>query len=89
MLERNFEGFNLVEITKDIWRLETIGGRDFNGTFLEVVLYAIIKLGFNINEIDTAVKTMLQENHNAAHFGMWARFMFSFNSIKELQRRAS
>lgn len=91
MLERNIEGFNLIETSDNQWTIQTINGRAFSGTFLEVVMYCIIRLGFNVNEIDAAVKTMVRENHNAAHFGMWCGFIFSFIKVddKDLYRRAS
>lgn len=89
MLERNIEGYNLTEIGGNIWKIQTINGRSFTGTFLEVVLYAVIKLGFNINEIDAAVKVMVELGHDSAHFGMWTRFIFTFNMEKEVYRRAS
>lgn len=86
MLERNVEGYNLIEITNDIWRIEVISGRSFTGTFLEVVLFSVLKLGFNINEIDLAVKDMIDNSHSAAHFGMWSGFIFSFNHQREIRK---
>jgi len=86
MLERNTEGYNLIEVTNDVWRIDVINGRSFTGTFLEVVLFSVLKLGFNINEIDLAVKDMIDQNHNAAHFGMWTGFIFSFKYEREVRK---
>lgn len=88
MLERNVEGYNLIEITNEIWKIETVNGRQFIGTFLEVAMYGVMKLGFNINQIDVAVQDMMKNGNNAAHFGMWASFIYSFNTAKE-ERKAS
>ena len=86
MLERNIEGYNLIEITSDNWCIETVNGRKFSGTFLEVAMYAVIKLGFKINEIDLAVQDMVKNGNNAAHFGMWACFIFSFSTGSEIRK---
>lgn len=86
MLESNIEGYNLIETKDNLWTIQVINGHCFSGTFLEVIMYAILRLGFNIDELDLAVKEMVDNNHNAAHFGMWSRFIFSFNKAEEYRK---
>lgn len=77
MLKANFEGYNLIEYSKDEWYLQVIGQVAYKGTFRQAIIFAISKLGFKIEELDMAINIMLQEDHNIAHFGMYRGFMYS------------
>lgn len=79
----NSEGYDLYEITKDQWVLHVKGGNIYNGTFKKLIKYAIVKLGFEMEEIELAIGEMLNKGHNGAHFGMYKTFIFSF--IKEFK----
>jgi len=77
MLDRNIEGYNLIEIDKDIWYLQVVGDTIFSGTFREVIVYAVRQFGFKMKDIDEAIQDMVNNNHNVAHFGMYKSFIYS------------
>lgn len=81
-------GFNLVEVTDNVWFIQPIGGESFGGTFSEVVLICIYKYGFKFKEIEEAVKAMLELGHNSAHFGVYRTFIFSSNRTWDSERKA-
>ena len=81
--ERSLAGFNLVEISTNYWALEVIDAGTFEGSFRDVVKFAIISYAFNVKEIDDAVQEMLATGNNSAHFGMWGNFIFSFMAERE------
>lgn len=87
-MKSNVSGFNLVEVNDNLWFLHIIDGESFGGTFKEVVLFAMLRYGFKLNDVDVAIQTMLKENHNAAHFGMFGSFMFSYVYSFDAQRKA-
>ncbi len=74
----NTAGYDLYEITKDEWILHVKDGPIFHGSFKKVAVHAIKHMGFTIYEIEAAVDNMVNRSHNAAHFGMYGDFMFSF-----------
>ena len=87
----NGAGYDLYEIEgEDNWAFHVKEGPVFMGTFKKVVTYMISRLGFDPSEIDYAVKTMVQEEHNAAHFGMYRGFIFSFSkefkNVKDIKK---
>lgn len=78
MLEINFSGYNLIEGENNVWYLQVIDKVALKGNFREIVIYAVVKLGFNISEIDEAIKDMYETGTNAAHFGSNRSFIYSF-----------
>lgn len=87
-MKNNVGGYNLVEVEKDIWFIHVTDGESYGGTFKEVVLFAILKYNFKFKDIELAVQAMLAENHNAAHFGMWGTFIFSYEQKYDMTRKA-
>lgn len=79
MLELNAEGYNLIEATKGVWYLQVVGDTAFTGTFREVYLFAIYRIGFKAVDLDEAILDMGKTNSNAAHFGTFKRYIFPFN----------
>jgi hypothetical protein len=76
----NSAGYDLYEITKDEWILDTNNGPIFHGTLKKVALYAIRKLGFKVQDFEIATEELVKNpTHNAVHFGMYKTFMFTFN----------
>lgn len=71
-------GYELVEVEKDIWFLQVDNEQPYYGTFKEVVRFAIIYHDFTLDEIESAVQNMLELNHNAANFGIYGGFIFSY-----------
>lgn len=87
MIHMNTAGYNLLEISHNIWCLEVADkDQNFVGTFREVVLYSLFKGYFDIEEINVAVQTMLEEGHNSAHFGMNKFFLFTFNRTTPMRK---
>ena len=82
-------GFNLIEISEDIWQLQIVDSESFFGTFKEVLIFANLRYSINLKEIDMAVQCMIKEGHNAAHFGMWGTFIFTFKKIFDQERKVS
>lgn len=74
----NSAGFDLYEVTANEWILNIKGGALYVGEFKKVVRHAASKLGFSLSELDSAVKEMVKNDHNAAHFGMYRGFMYTF-----------
>jgi len=73
------KGYDLYEAFTDQWVIDLKNGQAFHGTFKEVAKAMVGQLGFEANEIEDAVTYMTKLGHNAAHFGTFQRFIFSFN----------
>lgn len=74
--------FNITEEYKDWWSIEIIDNKGrvnkaFVGTFTQMVIYAVVALQFNIEEIDLAVQEMCKNNHNVANFGRYSTFILT------------
>jgi len=70
----NTAGYDLYEVSDDVWALDTKLHSVFVGTFGQVVRHAVSS-GFLFEEIETAIRFMLLSDHNAAHFGMGRSFI--------------
>lgn len=88
-LEGNINGYNLISVSEDVWAFEVIGTGSFMGSFREVVEFAVWSYALNIVEIEKAIEDMLSGNNDAAHFGAWGTFIFSFNKLQDVERKAS
>lgn len=71
-------GFNLIELSDNKWRLEGHFGA-FEGTFLQVMVYATHKVKFDTAQLELAVEEMVKGDHDLAHFGIHGGFIFSKN----------
>lgn len=85
----NMAGYDLYEITKDEWILHVKNGPIYSGTFKKVVVHAIKRLGFRLEEFDIACQEMIKYNHNGAHFGMYKGFIYTFQKEFKHDRKAS
>lgn len=86
-MSSNIEGYNIFELSNNVWCLQFSEGKSFTGTFKEVILHAVVGHGIKLQEIEVAVQTMIKDGHDAAHFGMWGTFMYSFK--RKFERLAS
>ncbi len=79
-MERNLNtaGYDLYEITKDEWIIHIKNGDIFAGSFKKVIIHAITRLGFSMEEIEISVTEMLKYGHNGAHFGTYKSFIYTF-----------
>jgi len=62
----------------DQWVFSQKGVVKFEGSLKDIVKSAIV-YGIEFNELEIAVDTMIKNDHNAAEFGMFKSFIFSFN----------
>lgn len=88
----NGAGYDLYEITPDMWMMH-VKGTDvvYNGDFKTVVKHCVEKLGFDINEFSIGIEVLLEkqqsEGHNGMHFGMHKSFIFTFKKdFKNVQK---
>jgi hypothetical protein len=73
-------GYNLLELGHNSWAVQIIEQRLYTGTFREVILFSIVRLGFDMAELDKALTDMLDNKHDIAHFGMFKTFLYSYKS---------
>jgi hypothetical protein len=74
---QNSDGFTLIEVDKDVWTFEAGLTATFTGSFKQVVIFAMYRYHFALKEIELATKAMIDNNHNAASFGMMGTFIYS------------
>jgi hypothetical protein len=85
----NSLGYDLIDLGDESWVLNVRGGPIYVGTFNKVVKLAVVRLGFSLQEIEFAASTMIEKNHNAAHFGMYRGFIYTFQKDLPNVRKAS
>lgn len=51
----------------------------FSGSFDQVKNYAVLTLGFEIRELELGKEEMEKHFHNAAEYGIFKRFMWTFD----------
>jgi len=85
----NSAGYDLYEAFENQWVLDFKNGDAFHGTLKEIGFYMCDKLDFYLEDIEFAVETILQNGHNAAHFGIFKSLLFTFTKDLSDKRRAS
>ena len=55
----------MIEAKNNVWYLQVVGDTAYEGSFREVVLYAVYRVGFKLSDIDSAVQDMAKNGHNA------------------------
>ena len=70
------KGYNLYFLGSN-WELHSPTGI-FTGNLKSVCTYAVNVLGFQFKELDLAVNEMEKQFHNAAEFGIYKSFIFTF-----------
>jgi hypothetical protein len=89
MAKPNIMGYNLIDAGNNEWYLQVVGEAAFTGTIKDVIKYAVYHLYFNFEEIESAINSMIETNSNAAHFGMFKKFIYPFNQDFTPIRKAS
>ena len=56
----------------------------FSGNLKQVMTYAVMELGFSFNELEIGVMEMEKHFHDGAEYGIFKRFMWSFDSTKTM-----
>jgi len=71
-------GYKLIDKGNDLWQMVTPKGI-FTGSLKQVCTYSVIELGFEVNELELGVLEMNKHFHNAAEYGIFKRFMWSYD----------
>ena len=87
LTKNNGSGYKLFDRGQGLWQIQTPTGV-FSGSLKKVCTYAVIKLGFSIEELEIGVLEMEKHFHNAAEYGIFKRFMWSYD-LEEKNEKAS
>lgn len=71
-------GYKLVDKGQGLWQLES-PAETFSGSLREVCHYAVTKFEFTMSELEIGVLEMDKHFHNAAEYGVFKRFMWSYD----------
>jgi hypothetical protein len=89
----NSRGYNIFEISENIWVFEVVNGQLFTGTLREVVIFAVTRFGLKLSQVEIAINSIAdsvgKENYNAVHFGVLGSFIYPFNKDFQVKRMAS
>lgn len=55
----------------------------YTGTLKQVTTYAVLELGFSVDEIELGVLEMEKQFHNGAEYGIFKRFMWTFDKEEQ------
>jgi hypothetical protein len=61
----------------------------FRGNLKQVMTYAVIELGFVFEELEIGVIEMDKHFHDGAEYGIWKRFMWTFDRSEKIKTTAS
>ncbi len=70
--------YNLIEIGKDRYQMHSRYNPAREGSLLEVLTYSVHVLGLSPNELEMALLDMLDNDNDAANFGLNKTFIFSY-----------
>lgn len=88
LIKSNSSGYKLLDKGNGMWQLKTPMGV-FSGNLRQVCTYAVLKLEFQMKELETAVIEMEKEFHDGAEFGIMKSFMYTFESQEQLSKTGS
>ncbi|NJO48150.1 MAG: hypothetical protein HC840_00380 [Leptolyngbyaceae cyanobacterium RM2_2_4] len=72
-------GYKLVDKGMGVYQLLT--PKDvFTGSLKQVCTYSVLELGFSISEIELGILEMEKHFHNAAEYGIFKRFMWTYDT---------
>jgi hypothetical protein len=71
-------GYKLYDRSNGLWQMQTPNGI-FSGSLRMVCKYAVLRLDFHINELEIGVLEMEKHFHNAAEYGIYKSFMWSYD----------
>ena len=73
--------YKIYKIDEDLYQLHStaIGVKAMEGTRLAVMMYAITKLGFEIDEIERGMLSLIEnEDHDSLDYGIYKSFILSY-----------
>lgn len=71
-------GYKLFDMGNGSYRMVTPKGH-FTGSLRQVCTFSVIELGFEIKELEIGVLEMEKHFHNAAEYGIFKSFMWSYD----------
>lgn len=81
-------GYQLLDKGSGLWQIKSPVGI-FTGNLKQVCTYAVLRLGFELNELEIGVLEMEKHWHNAAEYGIFKRFMWSYDSEEKQPKTGS
>jgi len=77
-IQKSSSGYQLVDLGTGSWQIRTPKGI-FTGNLRQVCTYSVLELGFTFKELEIGVIEMEKHFHNAAEFGIFKSFMWSYD----------
>ena len=73
--------YELYKLGDDLYQIHSTfyGEKAMEGNLASIMTYAVKFLQFDINELEVALVDMLQNDKDAANFGINRMFIYSFN----------
>lgn len=81
-------GYRLLDKGLGLWQIQTPDG-NFTGTLKQVCHFAVLKLDFEMKELELGVMEMEKHWHNAAEYGIFKKFMWSYDTEEKLPKAGS
>lgn len=81
-------GYKLVDKGLGLWSLHAPEG-NFTGTLKQVCFFAVRKYDFEMKELELGVMEMDKHWHNAAEYGIFKRFMWSFDTNENTSNKTN
>lgn len=75
--------YEIYKLSDDLYQVHSSvrGVTAMEGSMVAIVTYMVTILKFEIDEIEFALVDMLQKDNDAAHFGMFGGFIYSFKRV--------
>jgi len=83
--KQNKYTYKLLDKGNNLWSFYTPEG-NFDGTLDKVCKFAVLDLGFTFSEIELALSQMDKNFHDSAEFGMYMKFMYSYDRSEQLTK---
>jgi len=77
-MNTDMSGYKLLKDDQGHYKLVSNKGT-FKGNASQVTTYAVLEHGFSKEEIDLSMSVMAERSHNAAEFGIFKSFMWSYD----------
>lgn len=77
-VQKSSSGYKLLDKGNGIYQMVTPKGI-FTGNLRQVCTYCVLELDFQIKEIEIGVMEMEKHFHNAAEYGIFKSFMWSYD----------
>lgn len=76
---KNVSGYKLIDKGAGLYQLHTPKGI-FTGNLKQVCTFSVLQLGFEMKELELGVLEMEKHFHNAAEYGIFKRFMWTYDT---------